>query len=71
MKMAMPGNYIRSVKIINDMNEFFGFIEIKIQIPKDCKYPFAPYRDLKANLITPTGDWIGLYPDKRFYQVIK
>jgi hypothetical protein len=62
----MPGKFLGVVKQ-HDLNErfkkqnFFGFVRAHIEIPKDCKYPFAPYRSDEGNLITPTGKWTGLY----------
>lgn len=60
MLKDMPGLFLGVKKNVN-LDTFFGFVKAQIKVPKNTKYPFAPYRTEEGNLITPTGKWTGLY----------
>lgn len=61
MLKAMPGDLIRkSPSNSIDLENFFGFLRIKIQVDETVHKPLAIKRD-KSGLINPVGSWTGLY----------
>lgn len=51
------GKFVKGCEI--DINNFIGFIECEVIVEKEIN--FLPYRDLKRGLITPVGEWKGVY----------
>jgi hypothetical protein len=44
-----------------DINNFFGFIYVKVKCPKDLYIPFLTVMHDDLGLISPTGMWEGVY----------
>lgn len=44
-----------------DINSFFGFLEVEVQCPVDMYIPFLTVSDPVKGLISPTGEWTGVY----------
>ncbi len=57
-----PGVYknIESTEVF-DINNFFGFISVKVKAPKDLYLPYLSVRDKELGLISPLGEWTDVY----------
>jgi hypothetical protein len=44
-----------------DINNFFGFIYVKVKCPKELYIPFLTVMHDDLGLISPTGEWEGVY----------
>lgn len=61
MLKNMPGKFLGIEKEVFDLNEFFGFLLIKVNVPEDCMYPQVVKRDERGGIYNPVGSWEGLY----------
>lgn len=57
-----PGTYIKlDCTKSFDINNFFGFVSVKVKSPKNIYIPFLTVTHKQRGLISPVGEWIDTY----------
>ena len=71
MTKPMPLKFIRYIEGSEiDLNNFFGFCEVKVKAPDNIKIPLLPFK-LEGKTLHPLGEWIGVYFSEELKAVLK
>ena len=72
MKQPIPYKLIRYYKDLSNynLNQFFGFLEVEVETPKNILKPLLPYR-YEGETIFPIGNWKGIYFSEELKALIK
>jgi hypothetical protein len=59
LKDIPVGNLVKSSD--KNLDNYFGFCYVTVEVPENCKKPVLAYRDNQGNINNPVGSWTGWY----------